>query len=407
MPHARRQAKADIRALGWTQDVELVRPVGLTAAHCRLRTSEGKPIPGGVGSGKGFPDAATTGALYEALEHALTGPGSLKHLEYVLRPSAAVAHGTAGREDAVRILAEQDDAKVACLRYRALDGGEDLELPLSLWAPWYVTPTARAAEARGALGDTTDYSRVLSYSVNSGCAIGATEDEALLHALNEWVERDAFSLFLWRSIHEGGDMPPRIPRSSMPAHLADAIDRIGDASGRRTFVLDLTSDIGVPVALAVVAASGSRPAQYGLGASLSGEVALERAVSELAQGRLIRQAYGGSSQPGLAVGRRLAQQPRLLACAQIACADRLYQAPAVKPYADGELAEAPVQEQRHEVVRRIAASGVRVVAHRLRQLSHGTTVAQVQCPGLERFHLVTEGHFARPGPRARAHRDGS
>ncbi|MFE0104645.1 YcaO-like family protein [Streptomyces sp. NPDC059009] len=403
-PQTRQRLTDEIHGLGWTYDVAMAQPFGFTAARCRLRTVDGVPVPGGAGDGDGLPEVARNEALSAALKHAVTGAASLRGLDVVLPPASEVALSGAGAELAVRIVAQQGDVRLACLPYRALDGGEDLELPLFLWAPWYAAPTPEAAAARALLGDTAAYGPVLSWSVDSGCGIGATEDEALLRALLEWVGRDALSLFLWRSIHERGGMPPRVPRGVMPLHVADEADRISAAIGSRVVVLDLTGDIGIPVALALVPASGAFERSlvpFSVRASLSGALAVEGAVSGLLGAHLLDREYGDDRPRTIAVHKRFARRPRLLDCARIACAGRLYPGSAVRQLVEDPAADASLAEQRREVVRRISAAGIRVLAHRLRRMSHGTTAVQVQCPGLERFHLVTEGRLNTPGARAR------
>ncbi|WP_414170591.1 YcaO-like family protein [Streptoverticillium reticulum] len=355
-----------------------------------------------MGNGKGFLPSARAGALFEALEHTFSGPRSLESLPLQLRDTAGLLDGALRAEPSIHILARQR-AEAACVRYTALDGGGPLDVPIFLWAPWYLKRSQEMAAARSRLGDTADYRPVLSCSVNTGCAIGATEDEALLHALNEWAERDAFSLFLVRSVHDGGPLPSRIPATILPTALRHEYDRAAALAQGPVALLDLTTDVGIPVVLACTAASPGRRPHYGLGASLSIETAVARAISELVQEILLRDAF---VDPGhmAAVEARLAPYPRLLACARLSFTERLSQAPVATALDGPRPCPTSVAEQREEAVVRIASVGRRVVAHRLCVMEHGTTVVQVQCPGLERFHLITEGHLARLGARARSAR---
>ena len=87
------------------------------------------------------------------------------------------------------------------------------------------------------------------YESSNGCAVGGTLEEAVLYGLCEVVERDAF-LLAWysrtrlREIDAAAGADPRL------AHLTDLLDE----RGLRLRVLDLTSDLGVPTALAMVTA---------------------------------------------------------------------------------------------------------------------------------------------------------
>jgi oxazoline/thiazoline synthase len=84
---------------------------------------------------------------------------------------------------------------------------------------------------------------------SSGCAAGNTLEEAVLHGFLELVERDAHAIWWYN----------RLKRPEID------LDRLGDgyirdlraqfaAMGRRFWVLDVTSDLGIPVAVAVAVA---------------------------------------------------------------------------------------------------------------------------------------------------------
>ncbi|WP_444961532.1 YcaO-like family protein [Nocardiopsis sp. M1B1] len=422
LDEAERRVRAEVRALGWSARYRTLDDREPTAVQCGLWDADGSEVPYGLGAGKGPGLPARVGAQFEALEHAFTGPTVLETLPVRLVEAAELAEGPFAADRAVRDVAAQREARVACVRHEALDGGPPVDVPVFLWAPWYPVPGGEAARVRRAFGDTAEYRSAMSYSVNSGCAIGATRDEALLHALNEWVERDAFSLFLLRSVYDGGPMPARVAREALPGRLRAHLDRARDLVGGPVVLLDLTTDLGVPVVMAYAPErrDGAPDHRYGLGASLSGELAAERAVTEFVQGELLarvvaeQSAATDASGPfarlvadhdvAAGVGARLAGQPRLLACAMLDFADRIGEAPpgAVPPETVPPGTGVPLQ--RAAVVERLTAAGHRVAAHPLRELEHGTVVVQVQCPGLERFHLVTKGHVALPGARGRARR---
>lgn len=421
---AERRIRADVRSLGWRSRYRMLDEGEPTAAQCELWYPDGTEVPYGLGSGKGLSGPARVGAQYEAVEHAFSGPMTAEFLPVQVRAAADLLAGPFGVDRAVGDLARQPDSLVACLRYPALDGGPPIDVPLSLWAPWYPVPTAGMLDYRSRLGDTADYRSMLSYTVNTGCAIGATRDEALLHALNEWAERDAFSLFLLRSVYDRGPMPPRVPRNALPGFLRELLDRAAAVVGGPVVLLDLTTDLRVPVVMAYAPTlAGGSARYYALGASLSGETAVERAVTEFVQGELLarvvaehRDAPPADDRPAerptfdgvvaehniaSAVRARLAGHPRLLACAQLDFAHRIDEAPPAAILPETVPPGTPVARQRAAVVERIAAAGHRVAAHTIRVLTHGTTVVQVQCPGLERFHLITKGHLALPGRRGR------
>lgn len=57
-------------------------------------------------------------------------------------------------------------------------------------------------------------------SDNTGLAIGATPDEAIIHGINQWVERDAYSLFLLKTVINKNPIPARLlSKETLPENL--------------------------------------------------------------------------------------------------------------------------------------------------------------------------------------------
>jgi ribosomal protein S12 methylthiotransferase accessory factor len=109
----------------------------------------------------------------------------------------------------------------------------------------------------------------------NGCAAGATLEEAILQGLLELIERDACALWWYN-------------RAARPAIDLDTIDepflrhaiRHYRAMGRELWVLDLTTDLGIPVAVALSHDGQGRRIHLGLGCALDRKAAALRAVSE-------------------------------------------------------------------------------------------------------------------------------
>jgi ribosomal protein S12 methylthiotransferase accessory factor len=116
------------------------------------------------------------------------------------------------------------------------------------------------------------------YANSNGCAAGNVREEALLQGLLELIERDAIALWWYnRARRPGVDVESfREPRLNRIA------DRLRDR-GRSLAVLDLTTDLGMPVFAAVSAGNGGRRPLFGFGAHLDARVAMTRALTELAQ----------------------------------------------------------------------------------------------------------------------------
>lgn len=420
----------DTWSLGWSAQFRLLGARTPTAAQGRLHAADGRDVPYGVGAGKGAPRTACVGALYEAVEHALSGPAALGTTDLVLHRARDIAT-SAWEGDRALELAREIDGQMACLTYHAVsDDGLEL-LPIALWAPWFVADSTELVDARVAIGDSASYGPLRAYSSNTGCAIGASAAEATLHAVNEWVERDALSLFQLVSIHDEGALPPVLDQSLLSEAERLMLEGAEDALGQRLYLLDLTTDIGIPVVMAYLADRGAlRGKGYGMGASLRAATAVERAVTEVVQGELLaavveeqvstRSAATTAVRQSLTptyeqvvqehataarIRERLAPHPRLLACAHLDIAARVLKAVPTRCPTDVAPADATVSEQVRLAAALVHASGSRVLWTTLAALPAGTTLVQVQCPGLERFHQITNGHLALPGARGRRARE--
>lgn len=410
---------ADLASLGWTSSARLTRAPGPAAAQCILRDRTGAEIPEGVGAGKGSPDVALVGAHFEALEHAVAGPSWAQRLPVVAASAGAV---TPVWDDESWTEDLPPDASFAALPARALGGGADFLVPLFRCAPWYLQDGREATAVRDSTDDRLDTRPFAAYATNSGCAIGATTAEALVHGLNEVIERDSLSLFLLLTVLGGGKDPSVITVAPDDTDLTRVLAAAEGAVGGSITLLDLTTDLGVPSVLAVAGTEGDEP-HYGAGSSLSPRIAVERAITEIVQTACLRDGVrtpwaGGEAQvDGIGPGRsylamaaeqdhrapairdRFARHPDLLRCATMRIGDHLGGQSRVLP--SDATPRVPVQEQVQRLVGALRASGHDVGWTLLHRWESGTAVVHVHVPGLELFHHVLVGHAPRPGRRAR------
>jgi oxazoline/thiazoline synthase len=141
------------------------------------------------------------------------------------------------------------------------------------------------------------------FACSNGNAAGNTLEEAILQGFLELVERDSVALWWYSRARRpplalDGFDEPYVQR--VEAYLAER--------GRDLVVLDLTSDLQIPVCAAVSRRRDRHPEQIvlGFGAHLDPRIALLRAVTELNQ-MLMRvlwgdegtDAIGGSDEPSL------------------------------------------------------------------------------------------------------------
>jgi ribosomal protein S12 methylthiotransferase accessory factor len=115
---------------------------------------------------------------------------------------------------------------------------------------------------------------------SNGCAAGNTLEEAIQQGLFELVERDACALWWYNRLSR-----PGIDLSSFDDPFFAAMAKAFDAADREIVVLDITSDLDIPTAMAISwrRRDGGR-VHLGLGCHLEPRLAVSRALAELNQG---------------------------------------------------------------------------------------------------------------------------
>jgi ribosomal protein S12 methylthiotransferase accessory factor len=113
---------------------------------------------------------------------------------------------------------------------------------------------------------------------SNGCAAGNTLEEAIVHGFLELVERDAYAIWWYNRLQR-----PEIDIATLgDTYILDLRAQLA-AAGRRLWVLDITSDLGIPAVVAV--SSWTEDARervaLGAGAHFDRRIAALRAVTEL------------------------------------------------------------------------------------------------------------------------------
>jgi oxazoline/thiazoline synthase len=115
---------------------------------------------------------------------------------------------------------------------------------------------------------------------SNGCAAGNTIEEAIVQGFLELVERDSYAIWWYN----------RLQRSELnlsqfdDSYIRDLKIQLAD-TGRRLWVLDITSDLGIPsfVALSHAVENGHDFVEYGSGSHFDARIALLRALTEVNQ----------------------------------------------------------------------------------------------------------------------------
>lgn len=340
-----------------------------------------------VHNGKGATrEAARVSAMMEAVERVsgerLSGPTVVASYEELER-NGPLPPVDPTAFDLPADTTYRPDAKFTWARGRELLGGRDVLIPQDL----VITPPAE-----GILRDVD----------TNGLASGNIHLEAVVHAICEVVERDAFSQILFISAfgdlekHASAVVP--IDLGTLPAQSMEWAERIARA-GLVLDVLDITSDVAVPTFHALLLdphyplPGGERHPRrfFGSGTHPDPEVAVFRALSEAVQARLIviqsaRDSYNRLRTPPraapAAVGKRAVSLRRR-------SFSRVPGFKSLDLHADLEF-----------LVRRLAKTGVRqCVAVDLTHPSWSIPVVRVRIAGLASYHP----NKRRVGPRCFRH----
>ncbi|SFH60475.1 TOMM precursor leader peptide-binding protein [Albimonas pacifica] len=244
----------------------------------------GKP---GAASGKGLTEAqARVSCLAEAVERYGSGwsgaePRIRARLadlgEAAIRPEALLGFSERQYAERARI-----NAQSSPLHHVPVPFDETAEVE---WTPvWSLTHEAtrwlptrfcyHGYEPRGVPGD-----HPFALGDSNGCAAGATPAEAVLQGLLEVVERDAVAIWWYNRLARPGIALEGIADAFVERMLAVYAER-----GRQVHLLDLTTDVGIPAAVAVSSTiEGGGRILMGFGAHFDPRVAAERALTELNQ----------------------------------------------------------------------------------------------------------------------------
>ena len=118
------------------------------------------------------------------------------------------------------------------------------------------------------------------FPLGTGSAAGVSWDAAALHGLLELIERDAASLW-WQGGHRGGSIPQQHEAQLMAEALLPRLRQ--NVSARRNWLLDITTDIGVPCVAAVSCMADGFGFAFGLAARPTLKAAARSAILEMCQ----------------------------------------------------------------------------------------------------------------------------
>jgi ribosomal protein S12 methylthiotransferase accessory factor len=128
---------------------------------------------------------------------------------------------------------------------------------------------------------------------SNGCAAGNTLEEAIVQGFLELVERDSYAIWWYNRLRL-----PEVDLSQFDdAYIRDLQAQLAE-TGRRIWMLDITSDLGIPsfVAVAHWTQNSREQVEFGSGSHFDARIAALRAMTELNQFLSIGLMGGGSGE---------------------------------------------------------------------------------------------------------------
>lgn len=228
---------------------------------------------------------AKMGAIGEAIEryslmyhgNEYTIQASLNELEDGIHPNHCMNYSDAQLQN--REQTNQVSAKFYELTPVPFDPAKKID-----WAPVYSMTSQKfkylPANFCYAQYPAEDEMRLYAYPDSNGCAAGNTLEEAILQGFLELIERDAAAIWWYNCIKR-----PAVDLNTLQNPYLEKVSTYYQSIGRSLWVLDITSDLGIPVFVAISHSINQDKEKilYAFGAHVDAHLAIERAIIELNQ----------------------------------------------------------------------------------------------------------------------------
>jgi ribosomal protein S12 methylthiotransferase accessory factor len=209
---------------------------------------------------------------------------------------------------------------------------------------------------------------------SNGCAAGNTLAEAIVQGFFELVERDSYAIWWYNRVQR-----PEVDLGQFDdSYIRDLGTQLAE-DGRRLWVLNITSDLGIPsfVALAHWTDDGRENIEFGSGAHFDPRIAVLRALTELNQFLSI----------GL-MGDGEGRKETLDGVTPFRLQDHLYLTPAgtPSPQPGSTFSRLDTREQVAACVEAVRRAGLDFLVLDQTRPDIGVPVARVVVPGLRHFY---------------------
>ena len=347
-----------------------------------------------LGGGSGYDQHGKIKALYEALEYSLSfqicANNQIERLHHFSSATSPSTQFLLHKKIMPNVLLEEPYLShsypwIELSHYQQPE--KTLHYPLGLIYPFisqleHLNPSLHKDQ----LGELSN---------DTGLAIGASPEEAMIHGINQWVERDAYSLFLLKTIVNKNPVPARlIIKETLPEDLLVIVQALEKHYQEEIFIVDISSNTRIPAFVVSFSRQNMLLQPQGSGASLAKEVALKQALFESMQykDRFNQNAQKYRQENEL----HLAKTPLLLQAMKANIPDLKKQ----KQYIEVDwqtIASYPLvnnlKEQIELMVDLLAKQGVNIFYTNLYQSISGVSLSYILIPELESFGHIRDAKF--------------
>ena len=339
----------------------------LFVTYVSLLDDKGEEVSSGAGKGK----YSYIGALAEALEHYTHEQDCFSSFIEIMRSREIISQSSLINDGFLRLLNDSNDSLVKVKPFTSIETGSTIFLPMKLVNPHYQKEDSE---------NDIIFNRLCRYSSNSGAAFGIDRFEAILHGVNEIIERHILSN-LYLDILEFYS----ISKFVLPVELSKMLCCLEKKYEASTKLLVAKTKFNTWCAIAILYSELERIVipQVGSGSSYFLALSIRRAISELKQiCTLYEEEERREDEMSLVFAKQFPNLENVIyltqKCLNYPSLDKLPE----------ENITLIAKDQLDIIVNSMARQGYILYYSILANFKDLGCVTQVYAPGLERFHLI-------------------
>lgn len=326
------------------------------------------------GAGKG--PSCNLGAIAEAIEHYCLQ--NEKRSDFCTYSSEFLLSQASLRKDGIIRSLSGFDGYIPCVEFTEVYGEEQVAIPKILVSPEEEVPTSLCELFLN------------RYSTNSGSAFGCTLNEALLHGVNEVIERHVLSQVMLDSVGVSSGLTVIELSGGIVEEFFPSLDFELRDVARIYYVPNVFSSFFC-LAIRDRQAGEFLLPQLGAGCSQSFSLALSRAIFELRQ---VESLYAYDERLVDEQAIRIIERSKRLEGLRLIFPPSARNSNEMPPLVSVD--EQQPERQLERVIESLKVHGHKVYYRIVREINEYSFVTQVYIPGLERFNLIRSGKWVAP-----------